>query len=105
MQDDNSPHWAALGRGILATENLTNLGKLPTRGALFNLSFATKWEGATGGLGTRPSLSWLSKQMDLCPNATPTAIKASAYNHLSLPFPAIIEGSSYEDILCLGLSD
>ena len=31
MQDDYSPHWAALGRGILATENLTNLGKLPVR--------------------------------------------------------------------------
>jgi kynurenine formamidase len=50
MQDDNSPHWAALGRGILATENLTNLGKLPTRGALF-IFLCHKWEGATGGLG------------------------------------------------------
>jgi kynurenine formamidase len=41
---------AALGRGILATENLTNLGKLPTRGALF-IFLCHKWEGATGGLG------------------------------------------------------
>ncbi|MEP7457492.1 cyclase family protein [Phyllobacterium sp. SB3] len=50
MQDDYSPHWAALGRGILATENLTNLGKLPTRGALF-IFLPHKFEGATGGMG------------------------------------------------------
>ena len=50
MQDDYSPHWAALGRGILATENLTNLGKLPVRGALF-IFLPHKFEGATGGMG------------------------------------------------------
>lgn len=50
MQDDYSPHWAALGRGILATENLTNLGKLPTRGAVF-IFLPHKFEGATGGMG------------------------------------------------------
>ena len=50
MQDDYSPHWAALGRGMLATENLTNLGKLPVRGALF-IFLPHKFEGATGGMG------------------------------------------------------
>jgi kynurenine formamidase len=50
MQDDNSPHWAALGRGMLATENLTNLGKLPVRGAVF-LFLPHKFLGATGGIG------------------------------------------------------
>jgi kynurenine formamidase len=41
---------AALGRGMIATENLTNLGELPTRGALFML-LPHKFEGASGGLG------------------------------------------------------
>lgn len=50
MQDDNTPHWAALGRGMVATENLTNLGLLPTRGAFF-LFLPHKFHGATGGLG------------------------------------------------------
>jgi kynurenine formamidase len=50
MQDDYSPHWAALGRGMLATENLTNLGKLPTRGAVF-IILPHKFEGASGGMG------------------------------------------------------
>ncbi len=50
MQDDNTPHWAALGRGMYATENLTNLGKLPTRGAIF-IFLPHKFKGATGGLG------------------------------------------------------
>jgi kynurenine formamidase len=50
MQDDYSPHWAALGRGMVATENLTNLGELPTRGAFF-LFLPHKFAGATGGLG------------------------------------------------------
>ncbi len=50
MQDDYTPHWAALGRGMIATENLTNLGQLPTRGALFML-LPHKFEGASGGLG------------------------------------------------------
>jgi kynurenine formamidase len=50
MQDDYSPHWAALGRGMVASENLTNLGQLPTRGAFFML-LPHKFEGATGGLG------------------------------------------------------
>ncbi len=50
MQDDCTPHWAALGRGMVATENLTNLGQLPTRGALF-IFLPHKFEGATGGLG------------------------------------------------------
>lgn len=50
MQDDYSPHWAALGVGMLATENLTNLGKLPTRGAVF-IFLPHKFEGATGGMG------------------------------------------------------
>lgn len=50
MQDDNTPHWAALGRGIVATENLTNLGKLPVRGAFF-VFLPHKFLGATGGLG------------------------------------------------------
>jgi kynurenine formamidase len=50
MQDDYTPHWAALGRGMVATENLTNLGLLPTRGALF-VFLPHKFEGATGGMG------------------------------------------------------
>ena len=50
MQDDYTPHWAALGRGMVATENLTNLGQMPTRGAFFML-LPHKFEGATGGLG------------------------------------------------------
>lgn len=50
MQDDYSPHWACLGRNILAIENLTNLGSLPTRGALF-VFLPHKFEGATGGMG------------------------------------------------------
>ena len=50
MQDDYTPHWAALGLGMLATENLTNLGKLPIRGAVF-IFLPHKFEGATGGLG------------------------------------------------------
>ena len=50
MQDDYTPHWAALGLGMLATENLTNLGKLPVRGAVF-IFLPHKFEGATGGLG------------------------------------------------------
>jgi kynurenine formamidase len=50
MQDDNAPHWAALGRGMVATENLTNLGELPVRGAFF-LFLPHKFKGATGGLG------------------------------------------------------
>jgi kynurenine formamidase len=50
LQDDNTPHWAALGRGILATENLTNLGQLPIRGALF-VFLPHKFVGATGGMG------------------------------------------------------
>jgi kynurenine formamidase len=50
MQDDNTPHWAALGRGMYATENLTNLGKLPTRGAIF-VFLPHKFKGSTGGLG------------------------------------------------------
>ena len=50
MQDDNTPHWAALGRGMVATENLTNLGKLPTRGALF-IFLPHKFHGSTGGMG------------------------------------------------------
>jgi len=50
MQDDNTPHWAALGRGLVATENLTNLGKLPIRGAFF-MFLPHKFLGATGGMG------------------------------------------------------
>jgi kynurenine formamidase len=50
MQDDYTPHWAALGRGMVATENLTNLGELPARGAFF-LFLPHKFQGATGGLG------------------------------------------------------
>ena len=50
IQDDYTPHWTALGLGMLATENLTNLGKLPVRGAVF-IFLPHKFEGATGGLG------------------------------------------------------
>jgi hypothetical protein len=46
-----APHWAALGRGMVATENLTNLGELPTRGAFF-VFLSHKFHGATGGLVT-----------------------------------------------------
>ena len=35
---------------MIATENLTNLGKLPTRGAVF-IFLPHKFEGATGGMG------------------------------------------------------
>lgn len=57
MQDDYSPHWAALGRGIYATENLTNLSQLPTRGAFF-IFLPHKFEGATGGMGRAIALTW-----------------------------------------------
>lgn len=50
MQDDYNPHWAALGRGMVVTENLTRLGELPVRGALF-VFLPHKFKGATGGLG------------------------------------------------------
>jgi kynurenine formamidase len=50
LQDDYTPHWTALGRGMVATENLTNLGKLPTRGALF-LFLPHKFLAASGGMG------------------------------------------------------
>ncbi|HTF71974.1 MAG TPA: cyclase family protein [Edaphobacter sp.] len=55
MQDDNTPHWAALGRGMYATENLTNLGKLPVRGAIF-VFLPHKFKGATGGMGRAVAL-------------------------------------------------
>jgi kynurenine formamidase len=35
---------------MIATENLTNLGRLPARGALFML-LPHKFAGASGGLG------------------------------------------------------
>lgn len=50
MQDDYAPHWAALGHGMIATENLTNLGQVPVRGALF-IFLPHKFQGATGGIG------------------------------------------------------
>ncbi|MEU9823279.1 cyclase family protein [Pseudonocardia alni] len=50
MQDDYSPHWACLGRNIVCIENLTNLGSLPPRGALFVFA-SHKFEAASGGLG------------------------------------------------------
>lgn len=50
MQDDGGPHRAALGRNILAVENLTNLGSLPNRGAYF-IFLPHKFEGASGGMG------------------------------------------------------
>ena len=55
MQDDYTPHWAALGLGMLATENLTNLGKLIVRGAVFIFP-PHKFEGATGGLARATAL-------------------------------------------------
>jgi len=58
MQDDYSPHWAALGHGMIATENLTNLGKLPVRGAVF-IFLPHKFQGATGGMGR--AIALLSK--------------------------------------------
>lgn len=50
MQDDYTPHWAALGRNIVGIENLTNLGSLPTRGGYF-VFLSHKFEGASGGMG------------------------------------------------------
>lgn len=50
MQDDTGPHRAALGRNIVAVENLTNLGAVPPRGAFF-IFLPHKFEGASGGMG------------------------------------------------------
>ncbi|HPU62307.1 MAG TPA: cyclase family protein [Bacillota bacterium] len=50
IQDDNTPHWEALGNGMICTEKLCNLGKLPPRGA-FYIFLPIKVKGGTGGPG------------------------------------------------------
>ena len=50
LQDDAAPHWASLGKGMVVTEKLCNLGQLPARGAYF-LFLPIKVEGVTGGPG------------------------------------------------------
>jgi kynurenine formamidase len=43
-------YWAAAGRGVYPVEYLTNVGKLPQRGAFF-LFAPIKIEGSRGGYG------------------------------------------------------
>nr|WP_170949197.1 cyclase family protein [Rhodococcus sp. 06-621-2] len=50
LQDDYTPHRAALGRNIVGIENLTNLGSIPVRGAYF-IFLPHKFEDASGGMG------------------------------------------------------
>lgn len=50
IQDDNSPHWAGLEHGLVFTEKLCNLGKLPPRGA-FYIFLGIKVKGGTGAPG------------------------------------------------------
>jgi len=50
LQDDPGPHWAGLGRGMVFIERLTNLGRLPTRGAGF-IFLGLKLEGGSGAGG------------------------------------------------------
>ncbi len=50
LQDDSGPHHAGLGRGMVFIERLTNLGRLPTRGAGF-VFLGLKLEGGSGAAG------------------------------------------------------
>jgi isatin hydrolase len=50
LQDDPGPHWAGLGRGMVFIERLTNLHRLPTRGAGF-VFLGLKLEGGSGAAG------------------------------------------------------
>ena len=48
IQDDNTPHWEALGNGMICTENSVTL-EIPPRGA-FYIFLPIKVKGGTGGL-------------------------------------------------------
>lgn len=50
LQDDPGPHWAGLGAGMVFIERLTNLKRLPTRGAGF-IFLGLKLEGGSGAAG------------------------------------------------------
>lgn len=50
LQDDPGPHWAGLGAGMVFVERLTNLGRLPARGAGF-IFLGLKLEGGSGAPG------------------------------------------------------
>lgn len=50
LQDDPGPHWAGLGNGMVFIERLTNLGRLPVRGAGF-IFLGLKLEGGSGAAG------------------------------------------------------
>lgn len=50
IQADEPTHWAGLGRGMIFTEKLCNLGELPNRGAYF-MFLPLKVEGGGAGPG------------------------------------------------------
>jgi kynurenine formamidase len=50
LQDDAAAHWAGLAHGMVFIERLTNLGRLPTRGAAF-FFLGLKLEGGSGAAG------------------------------------------------------
>ena len=50
IQDDNTPHWAGLSKGLIFNEKLTNLGKLPPRGSYY-IFLPLKIRGGSGGPG------------------------------------------------------
>jgi kynurenine formamidase len=50
LQADAEPHWAGLGRGTVFVERMTNLGRLPARGAFF-IFLPIKIDGGSGGPG------------------------------------------------------
>ena len=50
IQDDNTPHWAGLSKGLVFTEKLTRLGELPPRGAYY-IFLPLKIRGGSGGPG------------------------------------------------------
>jgi kynurenine formamidase len=50
LQDDAAAHHAGLKHGMVFIERLTNLGRLPSRGAAF-IFLGLKLEGGTGSAG------------------------------------------------------
>jgi kynurenine formamidase len=59
LQDDAAAHHAGLKHGMVFIERLTNLGKLPTRGAAF-VFLGIKIEGGSGSAGR--AIAMISRQ-------------------------------------------
>lgn len=55
LQADAETHWVGLGHGVLFVERMTNLGKLPPRGAFF-IFLPIKIEGGSGAPGRAVAL-------------------------------------------------